>query len=105
MLHIVFVCFRTRCATEDEEEIINQEIETVFPNYAEADFGEFIQSATLEQVKKKPQSQTKTVKDVLIEDDLKFIGDMFIDTMYKYSRYKFALKSLQKKILFEKTFC
>lgn len=40
---------KTKCVTEDEEEIVNQEIEQMFPNYVDDDFGELIQSATLEQ--------------------------------------------------------
>lgn len=82
-----FSSSRTRCATEDEEEIINQEIEMVFPNYAEADFSEFIQSATLEKIKEKTPSSTKPHKDILIEEDLKLIAESFIATMFKYSRY------------------
>lgn len=78
--------FRTRCATENEEETAEREIETIFPNYAENDFSEFIQNATLEQVQQKRLPPTKSHQDILIEDDLKFIGDIFIEIMFKYSR-------------------
>lgn len=77
---------KTKCVTEDEEEIVNQEIEQMFPNYVDDDFGEFIQSATLEQVIKKPASSAKAPTDVLNADDLKFICETFIDIMNKYSR-------------------
>lgn len=77
---------KTKCVTEDEEEIVNQEIEQMFPNYVDDDFGEFIQSATLEQVIKKPAPTAKTQNDVLNADDLKFICETFIDIMNKYSR-------------------
>lgn len=77
---------KTKCVTEDEEEIVNQEIEEMFPNYVDDDFGEFIQSATLEQVIKKPTSNAKVQKDILNDDDLKFICETFIDIMSKYSR-------------------
>lgn len=76
---------KTKCATEDEEEIVNQEIEQMFPSYVDDDFGEFIQSATLEQVIKKPVPTAKA-QDVLSDDDLKFICETFVDIMSKYSR-------------------
>lgn len=77
---------KTRCVTEDEEEIIDREIETIFPNFAESDFAEFIQNATLEQVKVKPVQQSKTHQDIMSDVDLTFIGDQFIEIMFKYSR-------------------
>lgn len=77
---------KTKCVTEDEEEIVNQEIEQMFPNYVDDDFGEFIQSATLEQVVKKPTTNAKAQTDILTDDDLKFICETFNDIMNKYSR-------------------
>lgn len=77
---------KTKCVTEDEEEIVNQEIEQMFPNYVDDDFGEFIQSATLEQVIKKSAPVAKAPTDVSNADDLKFICETFIDIMNKYSR-------------------
>lgn len=77
---------KMKCVTEDEEEMVNQEIEQMFPNYVDDDFGEFIQSATLEQIIKKPTPNAKTPTDVLNDDDLKFICETFIDIMHKYSR-------------------
>lgn len=77
---------KTRCVTENEDEVIDREIETIFPNYAESDFAEFIQNATLEQVKVKPVQTTKTHQDILNEKDLGFLGDQFIEIMCNYSR-------------------
>lgn len=77
---------KTKCVTEDEEEIVNQEIEQMFPSYVDDDFGEFIQNATLEQVIKKPTQNPKTQMDILRDEDLKFICETFIDIMHKYSR-------------------
>lgn len=77
---------KTKCVTEDEEEIVNQEIEQMFPNHVDDDFGEFIQSATLEQIIKKPTSNAKNQTDVLKDEDLKFICETFVDIMSKYSR-------------------
>lgn len=77
---------KTKCVTEDDEEIVNQEIEQMFPNYVDDDFGEFIQTATLEQVIKKPTPNSKTQTNILSDDDLKFICEKFIDIMNKYSR-------------------
>lgn len=79
---------RTRCADENEEEITENEIEMMFPNYASTDFGEFIELPSLETTKKEPTPQSKPPQDLLTDDDLRFIGDMFIDTMFKYSRYE-----------------
>lgn len=80
--------FRTRCADENEDEITDEEIQTMFPNYATADFGEFIQNPTLESNSNQKESVTKTTPtpNLLTDEDLKFIGDMFIDIMFKYSR-------------------
>lgn len=86
-LHCVQLHFhRTRCTDENEEEITENEIEMMFPNYASTDFGEFIEQPSLETNKKEPMTQPKPPQDLLTDDDLKFIGDMFIDTMFKYSR-------------------
>lgn len=59
----------------------------MFSNYASTDFGEFIQQSSLEMNKKEPAIKSKPAQDLLTDDDLKFIGDMFIDIMFKYSRY------------------
>lgn len=77
---------KTKCENEDEEAVVNQEIEEMFPNYVDDDFGEFIQNATLEQIIRKPTTNAKTQTDILHDDDLKFICETFIDIMNKYSR-------------------
>lgn len=82
----IFIRFRTRCTDEDEEEITEQEIQTMFPNYANTDFSEFIHNPTLESVKKEVPAKPKPVQDLLTDDDLKFVGDVFIDIMFKYSK-------------------
>lgn len=84
-LRNTFKFHRTRCADENEEEITDQEIETLFPNYATADFGEFIQNPSLES-QKEVATKPKPVQDLLTDEDLKFIGDVFIDIMFKYSQ-------------------
>lgn len=58
----------------------------MFPNYATADFGEFIQSPSLEADQKVTSAKAKPTQDLLADDDLKFVGDVFIDIMFKYSR-------------------
>lgn len=59
----------------------------MFPNYAATDFGEFIPNATLDDAdKKEPPVKPKPAQDLLTDDDLKFVGDVFIDIMSKYSR-------------------
>lgn len=77
---------KTKCVTEDEEEIVSQEIGQMFPNYVDDDFGEFIQNATLEQIIKKPTPNAKARTDILNDGDLKFICETFIDIMSKFSR-------------------
>lgn len=91
---------RTRCPDENEEEITENEIEMMFPNYASTDFGEFIQQPSLEMNKKEPTIKSKPPQDLLTDDDLKFIGDVFIDIMFKYSRYGFFLFFLHKNSQF-----
>lgn len=60
----------------------------MFPNYATTDFGEFIQNPTLESntIQKELPTKTNTAANLLTDEDLKFIGDMFIDIMFNYSR-------------------
>lgn len=59
----------------------------MFPNYATTDFGEFIQNPTLESNPKEPPStKPKPTQDLLTDDDLKFVGDVFIDVMFNYSK-------------------
>lgn len=81
-----FLLHRTRCVDEDEEEITEEEIQTLFPNYATTDFGEFIENPSLESNSKETAVKPKPDQDLLTDDDLKFIGDIFIDVMFKYSR-------------------
>lgn len=81
--------YRTRCATEDEEHIIAEEIENMFPNSVEDDFGEFIQNATLEQIIKKKQrngAADPKNSNILNDEDFRLICEMFTDIMFKYAR-------------------
>lgn len=72
----------------------------MFPNYASTDFGEFTEQPSLEANKKESTIKSKPAQDLLSDDDLKFIGDMFIDIMFKYSRYGsyFTVKNFNLKI-------
>lgn len=58
----------------------------MFPNYATVDFGEFIQNPSLEADTKDSAPKPNTPPNLLTDDDLKFIGDVFIDVMFKYSK-------------------
>ena len=59
----------------------------MFPNYADEDFGEFVQVATLEQVKRnKPNQEKKSTSDLLQINDLKLICQSFIKIMHNYSK-------------------
>lgn len=80
--------FRTRCATEDEEEIISNEIQQLFPNHVEDDFGEFIQADTLEQVTRNKPSQAslKKANDILLDGDVKLVCDSFVDILQNFAR-------------------
>lgn len=82
------IAFRTRCATEDEEEIISNEIQQLFPNHVEDDFGEFIQADTLEQVTRNKATNTNSKKanDILQDDDIKLICDSFVEILQKFAR-------------------
>lgn len=82
---------RTLCETEDDEEIINAEIEEFFPNYAETDFGDFVEVNSLEQQSKKAtrKSDNKTIENsqyVLQAIDLKILCDSFVFIMTHFTR-------------------
>lgn len=79
---------RTHCETEDEEEIILGEIEKMFPTDVDNDFGEFIQSNSLEKIIKKatPKKSNKSV-DILSMEDMKLLCKSFTDIMHKFSRF------------------
>ncbi|KAJ6642455.1 hypothetical protein Bhyg_07404, partial [Pseudolycoriella hygida] len=78
---------KTHCATEDEEEIILGEIEKMFPTDVDNDFGEFIQSETLEKiVKKSTPKKLMATSDVLSMEDMKLLCMSFIGMMTKFSR-------------------
>lgn len=79
---------RVRCATEDEEEVISNEIQQLFPNHVEDDFGEFIQADTLEQVtRNKPHGANgKNVTDILLDEDIKLVCDSFADILQNFAR-------------------
>lgn len=81
--------YRTRCEEEPEEETIIREIQSMFPNDAADDFGEFVQEATLEQIKtNKPTTMgSKTESAFLSAEDFKIICKTFILLMNKFSRY------------------
>lgn len=83
-----FEC-RTRCEEEPEEETIIREIQSMFPNDVTDDFGEFVQEATLEQIKtnKPTTSGVKVESPFLSGEDFKMICNTFILLMNKFSRY------------------
>lgn len=79
---------RTHCETEDEEEVILGEIEKMFPTDVDNDFGEFIQSNSLEKIIKKanPKTSIKSL-DVLSMEDMALLCRSFIDIMTRFSRF------------------
>lgn len=83
-----FQLSRTHCETEDEEEVILGEIEKMFPTDVDNDFGEFIESNSLEKIIKKatPKKSNKSV-DILSMDDMKLLCRSFIDIMNRFSRF------------------
>ncbi|XP_037035796.1 midasin isoform X2 [Bradysia coprophila] len=78
---------KTHCETEDEEEVILSEIEKMFPTDVDNDFGEFIQSNTLEKIIKKavPKKSNKSL-DILSMEDMKLLCKSFVDITNKFSR-------------------
>lgn len=78
--------YRTRCAEDDEEEVANLEVRSMFPNTIEDDFGDLIDAVTLEQ---KPEYKTKaksTAADLLQGADISDICRSFANIMNRYSR-------------------
>lgn len=80
---------KTHCETENEEEVILGEIEQMFPTDVDNDFGEFIESNSLEKVIKKPTPKKPTPNkslDILSMQDMNMLCRNFIDVMNKFSR-------------------
>lgn len=83
-----FRLFRTHCETEDEEAVILGEIEKMFPTDVDNDFGEFIQSNTLEKIIKKAAPKKAAISvDILSMDDMKLLCKSFVDIMNRFSRF------------------
>lgn len=63
------------------------EIEKMFPTDVDNDFGEFIQSNSLEKIIKKaaPKKSNKTL-NILSMEDMKLLCKSFIDITKKFSR-------------------
>lgn len=63
------------------------EIEKMFPTDIDNDFGEFIQSNSLEKIIKKavPRNSNKSV-DILPMEDMKLLCKSFVDIMNRFSR-------------------
>lgn len=91
----IFISYwnRTRCTDENEDEITENEIEMMFPNYAMTDFGEFVQQPSLEMNKKESTLKSKPPQDLLTDEDLKFIADTFLEIMFKYSQYEMSFSN------------
>lgn len=85
---LILILWRTRCETEDEEEVILAEIEKMFPTDVDTDFGEFIQSDSLEKIVKKsiPKEASKS-SDILSPEDMKLLCTSFINIMQNFSRF------------------
>lgn len=83
-----FDFLRTHCETVNEDQVILEEIEKVFPTNVQNDFGEFIEEKSSDEIIKKatPKKSDKTL-DVLSMEDMKFLCKSFIDIMNKFSRF------------------
>lgn len=77
----------------------------MFPNTIDDDFGEFIDTVTLEQNKRKlaadlqnARKTTTTLRDILLSEDIKLICETFTDIMAKFSRsYYYNPKRINDK--------
>lgn len=78
--------YRTQCRTENETIENDREIKFLFPNYAAADFGEFIHEMNLEQNDLKTPLDVGENHEIIGEDDLKFAVDAFISMMFNHTR-------------------
>lgn len=73
---------KTKCAEEDEELVKLQEIHEMFPNYADEDFGEFVQDNTLEKIIKIDKTKkAKHLHDIITAEDYEFVGESFVKMM------------------------
>ncbi|XP_059609312.1 midasin [Phlebotomus argentipes] len=71
---------KTKCATEDEDEILLQEVERNFPTSVAEDFGDLLQNDTLEKIHARKTPQVAS-KDALTSDDIKVLGENFLKIM------------------------
>lgn len=86
-LTMEFFCFyRTHCVNENEEEQTNKEIQMMFPNYADADFGDYTNSANLEKEIVKAPLKSEIDQNIT-DNDLKFIANTFNRVLFYNSRY------------------
>ncbi|XP_052872862.1 midasin [Anopheles cruzii] len=88
---------KSHCEEEAEDVVAQREILEMFPNYVDADFADFIQNDTLEQVIKVPEKKAKAA-DTIGDDDYALICESFIELMAKHSRsshYHPQLRSIE----------
>uniref|UniRef100_A0A1B0DG03 Uncharacterized protein n=1 Tax=Phlebotomus papatasi TaxID=29031 RepID=A0A1B0DG03_PHLPP len=71
---------KTKCATEDEEEVFQQEVERSFPTSVAEDFGDFLQNDTLEKIHTK-KNPSGTHRDIFITEDIKLVAQTFLKIM------------------------
>jgi midasin len=85
--YVFFLSVRTKCAEEDEEVVAAREIDSMFPTYADDDFGDILQNDTLEQLIKVDKSaKLKKINDIVVDADYQLLCGTFIGLMQKYSR-------------------
>lgn len=76
---------KTKCSEQNEDDLNQDEINRIFPNYVEKDFGDFIENDTLEKVDKLKDAGTGSV-DVFGAEDHKFLCENFIYLMNQFMK-------------------
>lgn len=82
---------RTRCAEDDDEEVAAREVQSMFPNTIDDDFGDLIDAVTLDQTPERHKQQSTVQKSTAIADllqsaDISNICVTFANIMRRFSR-------------------
>ncbi|GAB0090345.1 Midasin [Sergentomyia squamirostris] len=72
---------KIKCQTEDEDEMIREEIDMNFPTSVAEDFGDLLQNDTLEKIHTKKVSSSQVCKETITSDDVKIIATSFLKLM------------------------
>lgn len=79
---------KTKCQDDDEEEIRMREINSIFPNYVEKDFGDYVVNDSLEAKKVISSVEKEKIKngEIFGLENIKFVSMNFVNIMMRFVR-------------------